>query len=62
MRFGNDAKELASLRESLQVLYGANRARRHLRDLLPDDDELQTLLTAAEEECLVELVDDKEEA
>ena len=58
----NDATELASLRESLQVLYGANRARRHLRDLLPDDDELQTLLTAAEEECLVELVDDKEEA
>lgn len=55
-----DTKSLADLRESLQELYGANRARRYLRDWLPDDREMQSLITAAEEECLVELVDEED--
>ena len=58
----NDSQEQSKLREILQELYGASRARRHLRALLPDGDELLTILTAAEEECLAELADDEEEA
>ena len=57
----NDPEELAGLRASLQELYGSNRARKHLKDFVPEDDDLHLLLSAAEEECLAELVDDKEE-
>ena len=53
---------LAELQGLLQGLYGSNRARRYLRDLLPENDELLELLSAAEEECIAELVDDEDDA
>ena len=53
---------LAELGQSLQELYGANRARRYLDGILPEGDELSELLAAAEEECLAELVGDEDEA
>ena len=46
---------LRELRQSLQQLYDSPRARRYLRELLPDDDELTEILRAAEAECLAEL-------
>ena len=48
---------LEELRQSLQPLYDNHRARRYLRNLLPCDDDLKTILSAAEEECLSELAD-----
>ena len=48
---------LEELRQSLQHLYESPRARRYLKGLLPSDNELKRILTAAEEECLAELVD-----
>ena len=53
---------LAELQGLLQGLYGSNRARRYLRGLLPENDELLELLSAAEEECIAELVDDEDDA
>ena len=53
---------LAELQGLLQGLYGSNRARRYLRDLLPENDELLELLSAAEEECIAELVDAEDDA
>ena len=53
---------LAELGQSLQELYGANRARRYLDGILPEGDELLEILAAAEEECLAELVGDEDEA
>ena len=49
---------LDELRRPLRELYDTPRARRYLRDLLPGDDELRRILSAAEEECLAELADD----
>ena len=46
----------AELGQSLQELYGTNRARRYLDGILPEGDELLEILAAAEEECLAELV------
>ena len=51
---------LPELQRSLHGLYGSNRARHYLRDLLPNYDELLELLTSAEEECLTELVEDED--
>ena len=48
---------LGELRQSLQQLYDNPRARRYLRELLPSDDELKGILSAAEEECLAKLAD-----
>ena len=53
---------LVELQESLQELYGASRARRYLNGFLPDGPELLEILTAAEAECLAELVGDEDEA
>ena len=53
---------LAELQGLLQGLYRSNRARRYLRGLLPENDELLELLSAAEEECIAELVDDEDDA
>ncbi len=50
------------LQEALQELYGARRIRRHLKDQLPDGEELLQILSLAEEECLAALMDDEEEA
>ena len=38
------------------------RARRYLRELLPEYDELKRILSAAEEECLAELMGDEDDA
>ena len=51
---------LEDLANSLRELYDTQRARRHLRDLLPDGDELKQLVLAAEAECISELVDTEE--
>ena len=51
---------LEDLANSLRELYDTPRARRHLRDLLPDGDELKQLVSAAEAECISELVDTEE--
>ena len=51
---------LEELRQSLRDLYDSTRARRYLRDLLPDDDELRGILSAAEEECIAKLADNRE--
>ena len=48
------------LEDSLRELYDTQRARRYLRDLLPDNEELKMLVSAAEVECLSELVDIEE--
>ena len=53
---------LVELQESLQELYGASRARRYLNGFLPDGPELLEILTAAEAECLAELVGEEDEA
>ena len=49
---------LGELKLSLQELYETPRARQYLRELLPGDDELRLILSAAEEECLAALLDD----
>ena len=43
---------LDELRQPLRDLYETQRARRYLRDLLPGDDELKSIIADAEEECL----------
>ena len=53
---------LTELGKSLQELYGANRARRYLDGFLPEGSELLEILTAAEAECLAELVDDEDDS
>ena len=53
---------LVELQESLQELYGSSRARRYLNGFLPDGPELLEILTAAEAECLAELVGEEDEA
>ena len=52
---------LGELRDALRPLYVNSNAGPYLRDCLPSDDELQELLTAAEDECLAALVDEEEE-
>ena len=51
---------LDGLRQPLRDLYETQRARRYLRDLLPGDDELKSILADAEEECLAELSDERD--
>ena len=51
---------LEGLLDSLRELYDTPRARRHLRELLPDGDDLKLLVSAAEAECISELVDTEE--
>ena len=51
---------LEDLANSLRELYDTPRARRYLRDLLPGGDELKQLVSAAEAECISELVDTEE--
>ena len=51
---------LEELRQSLRELYDSTRARRYLREMLPDDDELRGILSAAEEECIAELADNRD--
>ena len=53
---------LAELGQSLRELYGANRARRYLDGFLPEGPELLEILTAAEAECLAELVGDEDDS
>ena len=53
---------LAELGQWLRELYGASRARRYLDGFLPEGPELLEILTAAEAECLAELVGDEDEA
>ncbi len=53
---------LDELRRPLRELYETPRARRYLRELLPGDDELRRILSAAEEECIAALSDEVEEA
>ena len=53
-------EDLEGLRVSLRDLYDTQRARRYLRDLLPDTEELTRLVSEAESECLSELVDTEE--
>ena len=53
-------EDLEGLRASLRDLYDTQRARRYLRDLLPDSEELKRLVSEAEAECLSELVDTEE--
>lgn len=60
--FRRSPEALGRLQDTLQELYGAGRARRYLRYLLPEGDELLAILAAAEAECLTGLVDDEEEA
>ena len=66
VRLGSEMREspsaLAELRELLRELYLDSNASTYLRSLLPSDDELRELLTAAEDECLAALVDDEQEA
>ena len=52
--------DLEWFQNSLRELYDTPRARRHLRDLLPDGEELKQLVSAAEAECISELVDIEE--
>ena len=52
--------DLEWFQNSLRELYDTPRARRHLRDLLPDGEELKQLVSAAEAECIAELVDIEE--
>ena len=49
---------LDEMRRPLRELYETPRARRYLRELLPGDDELRRILSAAEEECLATLADE----
>ena len=51
---------LEELRDSLRKLYETSRARRHLSGLLPEGEELKRLVSAAEAECIAELVDAEE--
>ena len=51
---------LEGLLDSLRDLYDTQRARRYLRDLLPDSEQLKLLVSEAEAECLSELVDIEE--
>lgn len=53
--------KLEELQNSLRDLYETPRARRHLRKLLPADEELKRLISAAEVECIAELVDAEQE-
>ncbi len=53
--------KLEELRNSLRDLYETPRARRHLQKLLPIDEELKQLISAAEVECIAELVDAEKE-
>ena len=53
--------ELAELRRLLRPLYESNRTRHYLRNLLPDDDELRSLVSLAEEVCLSGLLDEEDE-
>ena len=57
----HDPAALSDLRIMLQPLYGSNRTRAYLRDSLPDDDELRSLIAAAEDECLSALIHDEDE-
>ena len=57
----DDPEEIGELRALLRPLYGANRTRNYLRDLIPDDQELRSLIAQAEADCLTELIDDEEE-
>ena len=52
--------ELEELSDSLRELYDTQRARRHLKDLLPNAMELKRLISAAEAECISELISDEE--
>ena len=52
--------DLEWFQNSLRELYDTPRARRHLRDLLPDTEELKQLVSASEAECISELVDTEE--
>ena len=52
--------ELEALTTSLRELYDTQRARRHLKDLLPDEEGLKRLISAAEAECISELISDEE--
>ena len=55
-------QRLEEFQDILRELYETTRARRHhLSNLLPDGEELKRLVSAAEEECIAELVDAKEE-
>lgn len=51
---------LEELRDPLRKLYETPRARRILSGLLPDGEELKRLISAAEAECIAELVDAEE--
>ena len=58
----HNPEALDDLQQELQTLYGFGGARKYLKDLLPAEDELLAILTAAEEECLTALIGDEEEA
>ena len=58
--FIDSPDDLEWFQNSLRELYDTPRARRHLRDLLPDGEELKQLVSAAEAECIAELVDIEE--
>ncbi len=53
--------DLAELREMLRDLYLKSNASQYLRGLLPADDELRELISAAEDECLAALVEDEDQ-
>ena len=55
-----DDEQLAMLRSPLQPLFAHDRVKRYLRDAVPDNDELRTLLREAESLCMEQLV--REEA
>ena len=51
---------LTELRQQLRALYSNSNAAAYLRDYHPSDDELLTLLSAAEDECLAALINDED--
>ena len=53
--------KLEELRDPLRELYETPRARRRLSDSLPDGEELKRLVSAAEAECIAELMDAENE-
>ena len=57
----DDTAEMDVLRGLLRPLYGASKTRIYLRDMIPDDEDLRSLISMAEEDCLSELIDDEDE-
>jgi DNA repair exonuclease SbcCD nuclease subunit len=56
-----DDATIAALSATLSELYERGNARQYLRDGMPDNDEIRTLLAEAEELCLAQLVEEDAE-